>query len=187
MVEQNRSRRQQQWHRELSSPGHDRSDCSHQPPRTGRRSSPGSDSLSPDRYGHDRVQERQRSPLVRHQQRDQEQQRSAERHRFPEHGSRQGSAKRSGRNSTSCSESDSGAAAGPASPRVGRLNGQDKEWQFDEGLQKHLSHVPRRGKGGVGSRVFDTGVELVHTLTWHRASTPHEVELTSFRCSTIFC
>ena len=55
-------------------------------------------------------------------------------------------------------------------PRAGRRrsgsNGgsaaADEEWQFDHVAQQRLEAVPRRGRGGVGSRVFDTGA-LPHT------------------------
>lgn len=32
-----------------------------------------------------------------------------------------------------------------------------REWEFDEELHTKLRTVPRRGRGGVGTRVFDTG------------------------------
>lgn len=45
--------------------------------------------------------------------------------------------------------------------------GNPEEWEFDEDLQRSLQKVPRRGRGAVGSRVFDTGV-LLSNLPTHK-------------------
>jgi hypothetical protein len=58
----------------------------------------------------------------------------------------------------------------------------DTEWQFDEELQERLARVPTRGRGGVGTRVFDAGA-LLHALL-ARACRAH-VAMTRL-CTSVF-
>lgn len=85
--------------------------------------------------------------------------------------------------SEGASEHENAAARGAAgrtqpirsshSPDAKGPAAQGEVWQFDEALNAKLRKVPRRGRGGVGTRVFDTGMfptainDGLPFLRWH--------------------
>ena len=70
---------------------------------------------------------------------------------------------------------EGGGDARKGGPGASRQDG--REWAFDAELHQKLRKVPRRGRGGVGTRVFDTGAPI------HLAESPPSMAFVYCLCT----